>query len=177
MALGSTHPLTEMSTGNLPAGKGRPACKAKILTAICELKMLEPRRLTTLWASTACYRDSLAYFVGMADINTNKIVFCWCCSVNIRVDVIVIRACSKMREIQETTETCQIMFYINLSSSLSSSSGLSVFRPLVLFPDCHRWSDHLVLDLPTILLSRGIYYIVVLGSLLDAVLYTLALFM
>jgi hypothetical protein len=37
MALGSTQPLTEMSTRNLPGGKGRPARKADILTAICEL--------------------------------------------------------------------------------------------------------------------------------------------
>jgi hypothetical protein len=62
MALGSTQPLTEMSTRNLPAGKGRPAHKADNLTAICEPivnKMWEPRRLTALWASTACYRDSL----------------------------------------------------------------------------------------------------------------------
>jgi hypothetical protein len=61
MALGSTQPLTEMSTRNLPGGKGRPARKADNLTAICEpavWKMWEPRRLTTLWASTACYKDS-----------------------------------------------------------------------------------------------------------------------
>jgi hypothetical protein len=36
MALGSTQPLTEMSTRNLPEGKGRPALKADKLTAICE---------------------------------------------------------------------------------------------------------------------------------------------
>jgi hypothetical protein len=36
MALGSTQPLTEMSTRNLPGGKGLPACKADNLTAICE---------------------------------------------------------------------------------------------------------------------------------------------
>jgi hypothetical protein len=35
MALGSTQPLTEMRTSNLPEGKGRPARKAD-LTAICE---------------------------------------------------------------------------------------------------------------------------------------------
>jgi hypothetical protein len=35
MALGSTHPLTEMSTRNLPGGKGQPASKADNLTAIC----------------------------------------------------------------------------------------------------------------------------------------------
>jgi hypothetical protein len=35
MALGSTQPLTEMSTRNLPEGKGRPAREAE-LTAICE---------------------------------------------------------------------------------------------------------------------------------------------
>jgi hypothetical protein len=36
MALGSTQPLTEMSTKNLPGGNGRPARKADNLTAICE---------------------------------------------------------------------------------------------------------------------------------------------
>jgi hypothetical protein len=36
MALGSTQPLTEMGTKNLPAGKGRPVRKADNLTAICE---------------------------------------------------------------------------------------------------------------------------------------------
>jgi hypothetical protein len=53
MALGSTQPLTEMSTRDLRGWggvKGRPARKAD-LTAICEpnaWKMWEPRRLTTL---------------------------------------------------------------------------------------------------------------------------------
>jgi hypothetical protein len=36
VALGSTQPLTEMSTRNFPGGKGRPARKADNLTAICE---------------------------------------------------------------------------------------------------------------------------------------------
>jgi hypothetical protein len=36
VALGSTQHLTEMSTTNLPGGKGRPASKADNLTAICE---------------------------------------------------------------------------------------------------------------------------------------------
>jgi hypothetical protein len=38
MALGSTQPLTEMSTRNISwgGGKGRPALKADSLTAICE---------------------------------------------------------------------------------------------------------------------------------------------
>jgi hypothetical protein len=34
--MGSTQPLTEMSTKNRPGGKGRPARKADNLTAICE---------------------------------------------------------------------------------------------------------------------------------------------
>jgi hypothetical protein len=61
MALGSSQPLTEMSIRNLPGGKKRPACKTNNLTALCVpivYKMWEPRRLTILWASTACYRDS-----------------------------------------------------------------------------------------------------------------------
>jgi hypothetical protein len=56
MALVLTQPLTEMSTKNIPGGKGRPARDADNLTTICEpivYKMWEPRRLTTLWASTA----------------------------------------------------------------------------------------------------------------------------
>jgi hypothetical protein len=36
MVLGSTQPLSEMSTRNLPRGKWRPALKADKLTAICE---------------------------------------------------------------------------------------------------------------------------------------------
>jgi hypothetical protein len=36
MALGSTQPLTEMSTRNLPGGKERPAREADKITAICE---------------------------------------------------------------------------------------------------------------------------------------------
>jgi hypothetical protein len=36
MALGPTQPLTEMSTRNLPGGKGLPARGADNLTAICE---------------------------------------------------------------------------------------------------------------------------------------------
>jgi hypothetical protein len=62
VALELTQLLTEMSTRNLPEGKQWPARKADNLSAICELivyKMWKPRRLTTQWASTACYRDSL----------------------------------------------------------------------------------------------------------------------
>jgi hypothetical protein len=36
MALGSTQPLTEMSTRNLPGGKGPPTLGADNLTTICE---------------------------------------------------------------------------------------------------------------------------------------------
>jgi hypothetical protein len=36
MALGSTQPLTEMSTRSFPGGEGLPACEADNLTAICE---------------------------------------------------------------------------------------------------------------------------------------------
>jgi hypothetical protein len=66
MALGLTQPPTEISTRNLPEGKGRPVCKTDNFTAICEpivKKMWEPRRLTTLWATTACYRDSFTFVV------------------------------------------------------------------------------------------------------------------
>jgi hypothetical protein len=74
MALGSIQPLTEMSTRNLPGGKGRPARGAENLTATCQptvLKVWEPRSLITLWAFMACYRDSLTFYLYPA-INVNK---------------------------------------------------------------------------------------------------------
>jgi hypothetical protein len=64
MALGLTQPPTEMTTRNLPGGKGRPVHKAD-LTAVCELICLEKcgsLDISTLWASTACYRDSFTFF-------------------------------------------------------------------------------------------------------------------
>jgi hypothetical protein len=59
--------LREMSTRNLPGGKGRPARRPKAhnFAAICEptvYKIWKSRRLTTLWASTAYYRDSFTFF-------------------------------------------------------------------------------------------------------------------
>jgi hypothetical protein len=65
MVLASTQHVTEMSTTNLPGGKGWPANKADNLTAICEptvKRMWESRRLTTLWSSAACYRKSFTFF-------------------------------------------------------------------------------------------------------------------
>jgi hypothetical protein len=68
MVLVLAQPLTEMSTRNLLGGKGRPARKVDKLTAIYEpiaKKMWEPRRLTTLRASTACYRDSFTFILNI----------------------------------------------------------------------------------------------------------------
>jgi hypothetical protein len=53
-----------MSTRNIPGGEGRPARKADNLTAFCEpivYKMREPQHLTTLWVSTARYRDTFTF--------------------------------------------------------------------------------------------------------------------
>jgi hypothetical protein len=63
MVLELTLPLREISTCNLPGGNGWPARKAD-LTAICEptvYNMWRPLLLTTLWASTACYRTRFTY--------------------------------------------------------------------------------------------------------------------
>jgi hypothetical protein len=64
LALGSTQPLTETSPRNLPEGKGQSALKADV-AAICEpivQKICKPRRLTTVMASTACYKDSFTFY-------------------------------------------------------------------------------------------------------------------
>jgi hypothetical protein len=73
-ALGSTQPIKEMSTRNLSGGTGQSARKANNLTAICEpivQKMWEPRRPTTLWASTACYSDSCTSAITCFDRSCN----------------------------------------------------------------------------------------------------------
>jgi hypothetical protein len=62
MALGSTQPLTEMneyeeSSWGVKGGR-RVRLTSLPLRADFLDKMWEPRRLTTLWAFTACYRDS-----------------------------------------------------------------------------------------------------------------------
>jgi hypothetical protein len=74
MALGSTQPLTEMSTRNIPGGEGRPARKADNLTAICEpivYKMWEPQHLTTLWVSTSRYMDT--FTLSLSPWNFQKV--------------------------------------------------------------------------------------------------------
>jgi ABC-type cobalt transport system substrate-binding protein len=66
MAQGSTQPLThEYQESSWGVKDGRPAREADNFTAIFEpifQKMWEPRRIATLWASTACYGDSFIFF-------------------------------------------------------------------------------------------------------------------
>jgi hypothetical protein len=57
---------TEMSTRNLPGGKGWLMHKAINLMAISKpiiWKIWEPRRLRILWASTGCYRDDFTFYI------------------------------------------------------------------------------------------------------------------
>jgi hypothetical protein len=64
MALGLTQPLTEMSTRNLSGevnGGWRVRLTLRHLWADCLEKMWKPRRLTTLRAFMACYRDSFTF--------------------------------------------------------------------------------------------------------------------
>jgi hypothetical protein len=71
LALGSIQPLTQMSTRNIPGGKGRPEHKADNLTAICEpifSKMWKPRPLKILWASTACYSETFNFLITFNDV-------------------------------------------------------------------------------------------------------------
>jgi hypothetical protein len=82
--LGTTQPLTEMSTRNLP---GVACWRVRLATSLPSVnrlseKMWEPRRLTTLWASTACYGIALL-FLGAA---TLTLVCCVRAAVPRRMD-------------------------------------------------------------------------------------------
>jgi hypothetical protein len=57
MSLGWTQPLTEMSTRNLPRGKGRQVHKADNLSAICE-PIVWASMSRNSWAFTSCHRES-----------------------------------------------------------------------------------------------------------------------
>jgi hypothetical protein len=65
MDMGSTQPLTEATTRNIPGDKGWSTRKAdntyRHVWADRLEKMWEPQRLTTLWAFTACYRDNFTF--------------------------------------------------------------------------------------------------------------------
>jgi hypothetical protein len=65
MALGFTQPLAEMSTRKsfwaVKRGlRARPTTSSPSVS-----RLWEPRRFTTLWACTACYRDSFTFYVLM----------------------------------------------------------------------------------------------------------------
>jgi hypothetical protein len=62
MALGSTQDLTEMSTRNLPGGKGRPARKAENLCAVC-LENMEASTFHNPMGLDACYKDGFTLFL------------------------------------------------------------------------------------------------------------------
>jgi hypothetical protein len=72
-----------MSNINLPGDKEWPVRKADNLTAICEVivyKMWELQHLTTLWASTACYRDSFAfYLIYVKKLYSNEVHIFYTC--------------------------------------------------------------------------------------------------
>jgi hypothetical protein len=57
MALGSTRPMTEMNTRNLPGDKGRPTGKAS-----------QPYRF-----STTCYRDTFTFFTYPVSLNDGTV--------------------------------------------------------------------------------------------------------
>jgi hypothetical protein len=64
MALGSTQLLTERVTGIFLGGRGRPACEADNLTAICQptvYKMWEPQPLSLFYYISICAQQAKFY--------------------------------------------------------------------------------------------------------------------
>jgi hypothetical protein len=97
----STQPLRGTSSR-------RPAPKADNLITICEsivLEMWEPRRLTNLWASTACCRVSVILFTIFSSSFSNISIVCY-----------LLRATTKLTSQNKTTckniVSCIIIFNI-----------------------------------------------------------------
>jgi hypothetical protein len=82
MALGSTQPLTEMSTRNLPGGKsGRRVGLTTLPPSVSEcLKMWEPQPLAILRAPTSRTGITLPLPLHPARISMSLSALCTCCT-------------------------------------------------------------------------------------------------
>jgi hypothetical protein len=89
------------------------------LTAICEpivLKMWEPRRLTTLWAFMACYRDSFTFLYIERQIFSNSVEY----NINSTVKKIIVFC--------DVTPCSQIYTYRRLRELLASRFSVEQIR-------------------------------------------------
>jgi hypothetical protein len=76
MGLGSTQSLTEMSTRNLLGSKGWHVRLTTLPPSMSQLsRKWEPRRLTTLWAPMACYKDNFTFYTVALE-NDYAVLFC-----------------------------------------------------------------------------------------------------
>jgi hypothetical protein len=139
-----------MSTRNLPRGKGRWARKADKLTAICELivqKMWEPRRLTTLWVSTACYEDSftftLSYITNVFICKDGSVIISVCKGYGLLFFRYV---CSQLRDGStyeyESKKTAVEGTYSRVDNAVSIFAGK---RPQIISKQQHRLMHTVIL--------------------------------
>jgi hypothetical protein len=121
MALGSTHPLTEMSTRYHSGGKSRPAPMADKLTADCTRC---GRRHTSLRAFRACYRNSFTFSFMPASVQeVHKISFihtvtCLLCNIAVTGGDTSFYWTFHLAELQLFT----VQIYNTATSDLSSGS-------------------------------------------------------
>jgi hypothetical protein len=104
--MGSTQPLTEMSTRNLPEVKGRPAHEADNLTAICEQIVCNNVGDSTSQNPMGLHRDSFIFFLFFTPITIN---------INFRSELIAVLSVSFLDIKFSSYEFCIPSVVITLS--------------------------------------------------------------
>jgi hypothetical protein len=141
---------SRIDTKYLPGCKRRPALKTDNLTAICE-----PRRLTTLWVSMACYRNRFTFFILFwcqclvsHARNCHWLTFCYTWTTP-SLNCLVFTLEFSLVKVRATTDSvyrishCQLLYLLS-RLGIGTRERLNIFRNtcIVSCPELAQSSSH-----------------------------------